>query len=180
MHFRFPGATALVLIGLVAGCDDSPHTPLAPEHEWTGVAAASAGSGALLASPLTGTTTDGGTFRGTMQLVGAGFDDAIGPYLVVDVQGAVPRPAGDAGEPMESVALHFSDVKLEYEDGVKSKPDCILLELQLPAVSDPETKVTLDFATVQISPLSGAAALIMDLICATDYTYDLALQSAPQ
>ena len=178
MHFRFPGAPALLLSGLTAGCDASPHAPLAPEQAWTGATAASVGS-ALFESPLTGTTTDGGTFRGTMQLVGAGFDDAIGPYLVVDVRGAAPGSAAGAG-PLESVALHFSQVKLEYADGVKSKPDCIELELQPPEVSDAETKVTLNFAAVQISPLNGAAALIMDLICATDHTYDLALQSAPQ
>jgi hypothetical protein len=157
----------------LAGCENTPHEPAIirdnpiPRADKDPLTGGSEG----ITMPTTGKSDDGGTFRGTITISGAAFNQLLGPVLVVRIRGTLIRAStDDESSPSESVNLNYEPVDLDYDDGVRGDEDCIELELNPGSVSDSEMKqtITLDPSRIRTHTLPGPAHLIADLICAND------------
>lgn len=184
---------------LVAACDRSPTIP-APVPAQEGLEPANeptldviprkthdplAGGSGGITVPTTGTSDDGGTFRGTLTVTGATFDPEIGPVLLGRIHGSLaPGSQEEERGPTENLILSF--VEWNYDAHVDTDKDCIWLEISPGSVFDSETKRTIEIETVRIMShrLPGPANLIADLICAVDRAIEAGWkveeQEAPQ
>jgi hypothetical protein len=172
--------SALTLFGFLtlvcAGCGDSPQEPgkqgtaAIPAQEI--LRSTHAGNGGITV-PTTGSSDDGGTFRGVLTITGADFNPQLGPVLLVRIHGALVPGSGGSGdeEPTEGINLEFGPIEFSYAgQQADTDEDCIELQLRPPPLFHPETKTTVHFdvSTVTTRTLPGPANIIADLICAND------------
>jgi hypothetical protein len=186
LQLRSIGLLTLLVCIYSWGCGDSPHEPgffgedpipRADKDPLTG------GSDGITV-PTTGTSNDGGTFRGTITISGALFSAQIGPALLVRIRGTLIPASTDDGEPSENGTLNFEPMEMSYDDRVRADEDCIELELSPGSVTDSEAKQTIALETSRVTTrtLPGPANIIADLICANDRAADVgwSWQKPPQ
>lgn len=166
--------TAGVMCVVAGGCMESPQEP---ESGRSAAVVAHGGDGALagggnagIVLPATGSAEDNNTFKGTLTLLGAGFDEQVGPTVRVQASGVlVGASSSDESQPGETVSITFAPVDMSYQQ-IDADDDCIELKISPPAAFDAQTKTTVEFdvSVVATRSLPGPANLIADLICAND------------
>lgn len=167
-----PSSLATVpLVLFSVACGQSPQEPglerSAPDPVQNAVVP---GENAGITVPASGSTDSDGTFQGTLTIIGAAVNPAVGPVIVVRIHGVVLEDSGGNGNgngPLETVTLNFAPVEMAY-DRMETDEECIELELDPPSAFDAETKTTVDFdpSVLSMTTLPGPGDLLADLICA--------------
>ena len=166
MHPLRHAAPALLLSVLLSGCDHAtPSSIAAPEQPLlatTNVTASPGNPG--LVYPVTGMSSDGKRFQGTMTITGARLSPQIGPVLNAVLRGNLAGASNDDVLPMDEIAFTFAEIEHVYKP---QQRNCTELRVNFGTVQLPAEKIGIQFQIVRVDTktLPGPGDLLRNLLC---------------